>query len=1488
MRFLLAIVLLLVLASLILSLPVVQTKLGKYATDSLNESFGTNIQIERVSISLFNLNAGLKGVYVEDYKKDTLIYIHKVSTSILNLRNMANNKMEFGEMELDGLIFNLKTYEGESDTNLDVFVDKLDDGKPRDPGTPPFFMSSDEIHIQNGKFRLIDENLEKPETLNFSEIEISASDFQILGPDVSLKVDDLSTLAKRGIRLKKFAADFAYTKEQMRFDSLSIDTEQSELKGNLVFNYNREDLANFVDLVNIDANFTDSKVALNEVNAFFDEFGQDKIVNFTGNFSGVLNQLQVDDLFLFTDNTGIRGDFRFDNIFSEQAPFVLRGDIDNLTSSYYQLRSILPQILGRNIPESVQKLGQFTVRGETEITETSIDVTVNLNTAVGSSYVDLQMTNVQTIEDASYIGFISLIDFNLGEFIENDNLGLASMDMNVEGKGFVAESLNTEVSGDVYKFEFNDYEYNKIKVTGILRNQLFDGVLLCNDENFRFDFQGLANFGQRENKFNFVAAVDYADLKELNFINDSISIFKGHVDMDIEGNNLDDMAGQLQFTNTTYQNANDTYYFEDFNVTSTFDRDTIRTIEINSPDIITGYMRGNFKVKELGQLVQNSIGSIYTNYQPFKISEGQYVDFNFKIYNKIVDVFVPELTFDPNTFIRGSIQADQSDFKLTFKSPSIEAFGNTFDNIELKIDNKNPLFNTFVSVQDMSTVYYDIKDFSLINTTLKDTLFFRTEFKGGSEYNDSYNLNFYHTFNQNNRSVIGLKKSDVSFKGNTWVLNKDGNSKNKVIFNSALDSIRIEDVVMDNNNEEQIRLRGEFADSTYKDLNLQFKLVSLNKVTPAIDSLKLNGKVDGFLNILQKDGNYLPTSSLKIEDFSVNDLRMGDLEVGIYGNNDLTEFGVSSWLNDNGKELMNVNGKVTNINNVQELDLKANFTDFALEPFNPLGEDIISNIRGKVSGDATITGNVENPAINGLLQLNDAGIGIPYLNVDYDFAPYSQVRLFDQTFYFENVQLSDVKEKTSATLDGTISHTGFDDWYLGLDVDTNNNRFMILNTEYDEESLYYGTGFINGSGSIYGPVDAMTISVDATTAAGTALKIPLSDVTSVGDYSFINFLEKGETNSFEEERVLEEYQGLEMAFDLAVTPDAEVEIVVDQTTGSSLKGTGEGILLIEINTNGKFNMYGDFVVVSGEYNFKYGGVIDKKFKVRPGGSILWEQDPLAAQLNLEAVYSLNANPAPLLDNAGFTGRIPTEVVVRLDGELESPNINFGIEFPGTNSVVQSELEYRLQDPTILERNAFFLLAQGTFVNPQSGGINQQAVTGNLIQTASGLFNQILAGNNDKLNFGVSYEQGYNDPNADIATEDRIGVTVSTQLSDRILVNGRVGVPVGGVSETVVAGDVEVQILLNDEGTLSAKIFNRENQIQQFLAERQGYTQGVGLSYQVDFDSFRQLMQKVFNKREKPAEEKGRPEALNPPEQVMGKDSLIRFSQKPVNLPNSIH
>ena len=1470
-----------ILGTFVLSFPAVQTRFAEYATNSINKEYGTNINIEKLRVSLISWDTSIQGVYIEDYQKDTLFYVNDLTTSIQSVRNLVKGKLEFGDIDIDALDFKLKRYKDTVPTNLEVFIDKLSNNKPRDPNKLPFFLSSSKVEIANSTFRLIDENREDQSLLDFRNLNITGSNFQILGPEVVVGINSLSfNEYGHGLVVDKLTTDFKYTKQQMRFDSLSINTPKSELKGSLVFNYERKDFSNFFDKVKVVAEFNESTIALDEINMLYNEFGKGKKVLFSTRVNGVLNDLNTESLFVQSENTGVRGNFNFKNLFNQSQPFSMNAKMKNVTTNYYELRSLLPNILGK-LPNSFQKLGQFTIRGDALVTKSSIASKVNINTPIGSSYSDLKLTDITDINNASYTGFVSLIDFDLGSFVQNKNVGKTSLDFNVEGHGFEWKNLNTEVIGQIYAIDFNKYEYKDIKVSGILKDQLFDGSLVSNDENLKLDFEGLADFGNSRNNFNFTAAVEYADLKRLNFINDSISIFKGNVVMDVSGSTLDNITGDINFTKTNFRNKNDTYYFEDFKVSSTFENDSIRTIDINSTDIITGYVRGDFKVKELGRLVQNSLGSVYTNYRPFEISKGQSLAFNFKIYNKIVDVFFPEVKLDPNTFIKGNIVADEGDFKLNFKSPSIEAYGNKADSIDVKIDNKNPLFNTYVSVSDLSTSYYDVKDFNLINTTLKDTLFFRSEFKGGSDYNDSYNLNFYHTFNEENKSVIGFKKSEVNLKENTWVVNKDSDSKNKIIINRGLDSVSIQEIVFNNEQEEQIRLRGRLADSTFKDLQLQFKIVSLDKIAPVIDSLNLGGEVNGTLNVLQKDGIYLPTSNLGIKDFSVNETRLGDLTMGIGGNRDLTEFSVNTQITNEGDDVLGVVGKVINRGKIPQVELLANFNDFVIDPFNPLGAGVISNIRGQLNGNVKIEGDINNPEFDGVLRMNNAGLAIPYLNVDYGFARNSIVKLKNQTFNFQQIQVTDVAENTRATLDGTISHSFYKNWKLDLNVDTNNNRFLILNTPFEEEVLYYGTGFLNGSGRIYGSTKALNIAVEGETARGTSLKIPLSDVATVGDYSFISFVDKKGVKKEEEETVLDEYQGLELTFELDVTPEAEVEIVTDVETGSSLKGTGGGLLQIAINTNDKFEMNGEFVVVTGEYNYKFGGVINKTFNVKPGGYIVWTGDPLAAELNMEASYSLYANPAPLLENSANTRRIATDVVIKLTDELESPNIAWDIQFPGTNSIVQSELEYRLQDPTTEERNAFFLLAQGSFVNNQTG-INQQAVTGNLIQSAGSLLGDILGGDNDKLNFGLSYEQGIQDVNTDVETDSRIGVTVQTKISDRVLFNGRVGVPVGGATETVIAGDFEVQVLLNEEGTLSAKFFSRESDdIQAYLADRIGTTQGAGISYEVDFNSFKELFRKILgknkSKKENPKKEEPVPNVNS--NAIKEDDSFLGFNEK---------
>lgn len=1468
---LLAILLIFLFLVLFFSIPAVQTVVGKKATNWLNDRYKTNINIDRIGLK-WNGDISLRDIYVEDYLKDTLIHIQTLEASILSFNNAINNKLQFGGVKIDGLTLNINTEKDSIDTTLDVFIAKLD-SEPSD-GTPStFLLTTSKLKLTNSKFRYIDHNHETAKILDFHELGGVVNDFKVQGPNVYGNVVGLTFLDHRGLRVDEMNAKFQYTLTQMRFDNLEAKSKGSHLKGAVVFDYDRKDFANFLDKVKVTANFKDSEIDFNELNYFYDEFGNKK-GTFSTDITGVLNDFTTKNFYFTSTNTVIAGDVQYKNLFTSTRPFYMNGDFDRLSSNYYQLRTLLPNILGRTLPSSFQKFGQFNIRGTTEITEEYVDAQLIIDTEIGGSVSDLKLTQIDDIDNASYVGDITLEDFNLGAFVGDPMIGNITLDAHVDGKGFTQEKLNTEIVGRIFKLEYNDYAYHNLNVSGVLKDQLFDGNLVSNDPNAKFNFQGLADLSGTENEFRFKASIDLLDLHKLNFVErDNISILKGDVVLDVVGNNIDNMAGDIFFKEIAYTNQNATYAFQNFNVSSEFDND-IRKISINSPDIIDGTVTGRFHFDEVIDLVQNSVGSIYANYRPIKVLPNQYLTFNFKIYNKIVDVFLPEVELSKNTSLRGSIIGDENKFKLTFKTPHVIAYGNTIDNVEILMDNKNPVFNTYIEIADITTKWYDAKEFNLINKTINDTLFFRTEFKGGKGFDDNYNLSFYHTIDNTNKSVVGIKRSDVSFRGNKWYINNKNNRQNRFIFNKTLDSIFIEKIVMNHENE-KIDLEGHLFGKNDKNIKLQFSDVGLEKITPEIDSIRLGGIVNGNLDIKQINGGYVPKSKLGIADLLVNDKLLGDLNIAITGDESLEKFDVDAKLVNETLESLVAKGNINFSGETNTIDVDAKIDDFDISPFSPLGEDVITEIRGLISGDAKVVGNLNNPAINGELSILAGGLYIPYLNVDVDMANSSIVKLYDQTFEFDNVTVLDTQDYTKGQLNGTISHTSFGDWRLGLHLTT--DRLLVLNTELDEddeEALYYGTGYMSGEAWIEGPTDELLIRVEGTTEKGTSLKIPISDVASIGDASFIKFVSKEEfyDPKKQAENALDDFKGLELQFDLDVTPDAEVEIVVDKNTGSTIKGSGAGSLLMEINTNGKFNMWGDFITYEGEYNFKYRGIINKKFTVKPAGTITWEGDPFKAQLNVEAVYNLEANPDVLLDSPTFNKKIPVEVGIRLTGDLMKPDPLFNITFPTTRGVAQSELtDFLLNDDDKRRLQALSLLSQGRFVNDVN--INQNVLTGNLIETATGILNDALSGDgNGKLNVGVNYSQA--DRSLNLETADQLGLTVSSQISDKITFNGQIGVPVGGVTQTAIVGDAEIEISLNEDRSLTAKIFNRQNQIQ-YVGEIQGFTQGIGLSYQVDFDTLKELVDKVFKGKKKMAEEKKQKEEQ---EAKVG-DGFVEFVNK---------
>ncbi|MGL2964389.1 translocation/assembly module TamB domain-containing protein [Flavobacterium sp. RSB2_4_14] len=1443
-RTIVVLLLLLLLLSISLSLPYVQTKIAHYATEKINKDFGTNINIDEVAITFFG-GVKLKKVLILDHHKDTLIYAQRIKTTILGFKNLVNGKLKFGDLRLDNFTLNIVNYKKEKETNLDVFIAAFDDGKP---GSGKFLLQSTNVYIKDSHFTLMDYNRENPKDVDFSQLNAHLKTFQIKGANVTTNIKKMSFKDHRGLIVKNLASDFTYTKKKIALENLNLETEESHIKGKVVLKYDRDkkDFSNFNNKVIFDIIMDNSVIATNDIRYFYDEMGKDKVFNLQSTIKGTLNDFYLTNLFLKDNNNSIiKGDVNFKNLFPRSpGTFFMKGEFDKITSNYNDLTKLLPNILGKKLPSSLQKFGQFTFVGKTELTQKYINADFVMNTALGIIESDIAMSDIDNIDNAKYKGNVILDDFNVGSLLNRKDVGKVSLNLDIDGKGFTQKLLNTTFIGDIDKLTYNGYTYTKIIVDGSFKEPIFKGKVNSNDPNLLMDFDGLVDLSKKATRIDFHAKIDYANLQKLNFIKDSISIFKGDLIIQTNGNSMDNLVGDVILTSASYQNKKDTYFIEYLNINSVFDENRERTIKIASDDAIEGNVVGKFQFKQLLAMVENSLGSLYTNYKPNKVGSGQYLKFNFEIFSKVIEIFYPDISIATNTILKGNISSDTKDFKLNFSSPQIKYSDNILDNIIVKVDNRNPLYNSYFQLDSIKTKHYKVRDFSLINTISNDTLIFRTEFKGGKQGLDFYNLNLYHTINKDNQNVVGFKKSELQFKDHLWYLNeKEETDNNRIVFDKKIKNFSFENIIFSHENQ-NINFSGFIKDKQSKDLQLTFENVDLNKVTPDVEKFKFEGNLNGKINFKQNSTVFQPTSSLTIGNLHVNDIEFGDLNLDISGDETLSKFYVNSSLENNNVESFNTKGTIEIVNNQTLLDVDMSFNNFNLGILGEIGGDVLSNIRGFASGNARIDGDVEKLDYNGRLFVNKAGLTIPYLNTDYLFEDKTVVDITENKFIIRETSISDTKFDTKGTLSGYIKHNQFADWQLDLSINT--DRLLVLNTADSEGAAFYGDAFMNGSANIKGPTSGLMITVNAISAKGTDIKIPINDAVDSGQNDYLHFLStaeklnKGKTKLGENRN----YDGLELEFNLEITNNANVEVILDRNTGHSMKGKGNGTLLFRINTLGKFEMFGDFSATEGYYNFKYGGLIDKKFDVKKGGYINWTGDPLAATLNLSAVYKVvgGANPAVLLDNPSFSKKVDVDVVIDVRGSLTNPEPDFNINFPNVGSTLKAELQYKLDDKDKRQTQALYLLSTGGFLSQD--GVSQNQLSNNLFEKASSVFNDLFAGQDDKLQLGIEYVTGDNNSNPELQTDGRFGVSLSSKINDRITVNGKVGVPVGGITETAIVGDVEVQYRVNEDGTLNLRVFNKENDIT-YIGQGVGYTQGIGMNYEVDFDTFKELVNKIF-------------------------------------------
>jgi hypothetical protein len=286
-------------------------------------------------------------------------------------------------------------------------------------------------------------------------------------------------------------------------------------------------------------------------------------------------------------------------------------------------------------------------------------------------------------------------------------------------------------------------------------------------------------------------------------------------------------------------------------------------------------------------------------------------------------------------------------------------------------------------------------------------------------------------------------------------------------------------------------------------------------------------------------------------------------------------------------------------------------------------------------------------------------------------------------------------------------------------------------------------------------------------------------------------------------------------------------------------------------------MFGDYEISRGSYNFTMLNAINKEFKIREGSRISWSGDPYGGILDINASYEQTASLLPIIENLlssterespppQYTRRYPVTVLMKLSGDLMSPDIDLGVNFDdypqGDAIFMAGILNYRsrlLTDEQELNRQVFSLLVlrrlspEGTFSGVEG--------------TVGSSLSELLS---NQLSYWVSQAIDENleiDMNLNTMNQEALN-TLQLRLSYSMF-DGRLRVTGQSDSRTML-GDWTVEYMLSKDGKLKLKIFNRYNQnvVVSDINNNNNMITGASILHTQNFSTLKELLS--FKKKKK--------------------------------------
>ena len=981
------------------------------------------------------------------------------------------------------------------------------------------------------------------------------------------------------------------------------------------------------------------------------------------------------------------------------------------------------------------------------------------------------------------------------------------------------------------------------------------------DPNIKMDFKGLVDFSLQRYKFNFYTNIFHVNFKALNLYNFAEkSIASGEITMNIAGNDLDNLTGTILCQNPRYVGEAPPRDFTDFKILLTDDKE--RKIEIQSKEIANGYIKGNFNTSQLGKFLKENLKSLLSENKipEDSLKQNTHIAFDLKIYNAFINALLPQMRIADSIHFYGQINPKKQKVACFLESTGIKYKNYLLDSIAFYVDTQK-LVNGNLQIKGIQTPYYKVKNFSVLSKTHKDTLHVYTDFVGGDRWADNFQMACSYTLDHQNNGTLGIEKSKIYFKGVHWLLgDTDATGQNNtIIYNWTthffdIKKFLIESEKIQNDNKKPLQSSLAFS-GNQKAFSLKISDLSLKNITPTLQNRSVQGILNSSFSFVKRQQKYYPKGVLNITNLELGGHLQGDLLAKITGTEG-DKYDIDLQLSKQNKKSLEVLGTFYQ-DKQKPFQMKATLSEFQLAACNAFTQDFLTNIQGAASGDLQLTGTRDDIKIDGFLDFRRAGFVYPYLNVAYQLPDDTRLYFEKNNILIKDIALEDRKYHTRSFLNGTVRHKNLSD--IALDLNVKTDRFLVLNTPYQKDISYYGKGFIAGNLQLKGAKKQWQIDVNANVLKGTEFYIPSDNVGDTESFSFIEFKkQKKKQNPLrigtkEQKNTL---SGINLNLDLEITKDAVAQVVIDKVYGSYLKLSGTGNLNISLNDLGNFKMAGIYNIKKGNYNLIYKGIVNKSFQIQNTGRIVWTADPLNPNVSLTAIHNVKADPKVLLENTNINRKIPVNLQLAMEGALFNATQKFDIIIPNTDAMVNSELQFKLSEngENGRLRQFFSLLVTGSFYT-QSNTDTYQLST--LKQTSSELvastISSILNLNNDVFDLSIDYtladESNIGDQNTR-AVDNQLGLYLNTQITDRVLFSGNLEVPMGKNSSSDIMGEFNVELLLNERGDFRGRLFNRRNELQYANDQQEGYTQGTGISYQINFSSIKDILYQIGLKKNK--------------------------------------